>query len=203
MAWTIIPPPCPANSLRSPHSPLSAPSTIGRVGRQVGRDLHLPAIAIREQLLLVVKELLPRLGRKFEIRSLDDRIHGAGLLAEPAINALRHVDVVARRTTAPVGARLRLDRDGQRRTNRFAKLARDTALFTIRVTPECVLAAKAGLERTLLIWVVERDLLLEHILEGQPEPFNKLAEEKRSRRAVENRHLRSPVTGGPRRIGHH
>jgi hypothetical protein len=39
---------------------------------------------------------------------------GAGLLAEAAVDALGHVDVITRRFTAPVLARGRLDRDGLR-----------------------------------------------------------------------------------------
>ena len=43
---------------------------------------------------------------------LDDGIHGAGLLAEAAVDALGHVDVIARGPAAAVGPRLGLDGDG-------------------------------------------------------------------------------------------
>src|SRR6185437_12558596 len=117
-----------------------ARSPVRRVEREVLRDLALPAVAIREQLFLVVVELFPRLGRKFEIRPFDDRVDRAGFLAETAINALHHVDVVARRPPrAVVPARTRFDSDGLRRANRLAQLAGDAALFAVRVAPERML----------------------------------------------------------------
>jgi hypothetical protein len=70
-------------------------SSVGRVERDVLRDLLLPAVAVREQALLVVIELLGCLGRKLEVRSQDDGVDRAGLLAEAAVVAFHHVDVVA------------------------------------------------------------------------------------------------------------
>src|SRR5579872_2728109 len=75
-------------------------SPVGRVQREVLRDLCLPAVAVREQLVLVVEELLAGLGREFEIRSFHDGVDRAGLLAEAAVDALGHVDVVPRSAPA-------------------------------------------------------------------------------------------------------
>ena len=86
-------------------APSNGPSPVGRVERQVLGDLALPAVAVREQPLLVVVELLARLGGELEVRALDDGVHRAGLLAEAAIDALRHVDVVARGAARAVVAR--------------------------------------------------------------------------------------------------
>src|SRR5579871_4579567 len=105
------------------------PSPVGRVEREVLGDLRFPAVAVREQLLLVIEELLAGLGREFEVRTLDDRVDRAGLLAVAAVDALGHVDVVARRAPAAVLARLRLDGDRERRADRLAKLAGDAALL--------------------------------------------------------------------------
>src|SRR3954462_9333573 len=69
---------------------------VRRVERDVLGDLAFPAVAVREQALLVVIELLARLGRELEVRPLDDGIHRARFLAQPAIDAFDHVDVVAR-----------------------------------------------------------------------------------------------------------
>src|SRR5579863_9432150 len=107
----------------SPRSP------VRRLKFQVAGDLSFPPVAVIEQLFLVVEELLAGLGREFEIRPLDDRIDRAGLLAEAAIDALGHVDVVARGAAAAVGARLRLDGDGERGTHGLAELAGDAALL--------------------------------------------------------------------------
>src|SRR5205814_8309025 len=101
-------------------------SPIRRIERDVLGDLAFPAVAVREQALLVVIELLARLGGELEVRPLDDRIDRAGFLAQPAIDALHHVDVVARGAPrAIVAARAGLDGDRLRRTDRLAQLAGD------------------------------------------------------------------------------
>src|SRR5262245_10880516 len=89
MAWMII-----------PEVPWGSP--VRRVGVDIAGELGFPALAVREQLVLVVEQLLAGLGREFEIRSLDDRIDRAGFLAEAAIDALGHVDVVAGGAAAAV-----------------------------------------------------------------------------------------------------
>src|SRR5690242_14129154 len=106
---------------------IMAPSPVRRVGRQIGSDLRFPAVAIGEQLLLVVEELLVGLGGVLEVWSLDNCVDRAGLLAQPAIDAFRHVDIVTRRAAAAVLARLGLDGDGQRRANGLAQLAGNAA----------------------------------------------------------------------------
>src|SRR5581483_12197498 len=103
----------------------------------------LPAVAVGEKSRLVIIKFLPRLGREFEIRTLDDRIDRTGLLAQPAIDAFHHVDVVTNRAPRPIIAPgTRLDRDRLRRANRLAQLAGNAALLTIRITAQRVLAAK-------------------------------------------------------------
>src|SRR3954454_7425103 len=100
----MIIPLLPARRRRSP---------VRRVERQVPGDLSFPAVAVRQQLLFVVEELLACLGGEFEVRALDDRVDRTGFLAEAAIDALRHVDVVARGAPAAILARLRLDGDAE------------------------------------------------------------------------------------------
>src|ERR1700730_7292481 len=176
MAWTIM-----------------ARSSIGRVGRQVASDLRLPAVAVRQQLLLVVEKLLARLGGELEVGALDDGRDRAGLLAEAAIDAFRHVDVVARGAAAAVVARLGLDGDRECRTDRLAELAGDAALLAIGVAPERVLAAKARAERPLLVGIVHRRRRLEHVSEGERQPRDQLPEQDRPRAAIEKGHDRSLV----------
>src|SRR5680860_447331 len=72
---------------------LSAGSSIGRVERDTLCDFPFPAVAVREQAFLVVVELLRCLGRELEVRSQDDGVDRAGLLAKAAVDAFRHVDV--------------------------------------------------------------------------------------------------------------
>src|SRR5690606_32612769 len=117
-------------------------SAVWRVGREVLADLDLPAVAVREQLLLVVEELLARLGRELEVRPLDDRVDRTCLLAEPAVDALGHVDVVARRAARSVGTRFGLDSDRLGRADRLAELAGDAALLAVGIASQRMFAAK-------------------------------------------------------------
>src|SRR5918995_409527 len=98
--------------------------TIRRVHRDVLRDLALPAVAVVQELLLVVEQLFARLDRELVVRTLHDGVHRAGLLAIATVDALHHVDVVAGGAArAVVAPRPRLDCDGLRRADSLAKLA--------------------------------------------------------------------------------
>src|SRR4051812_46167499 len=65
--------------------------------------------------------------------AFDDGIDRAGLLAEAAIDAFRHVDVVARGAARAVLARFGLDGDRLGRANRLAQLASDAALLAVGI----------------------------------------------------------------------
>jgi len=66
---------------------------------------------------LVVQQLLSSLGGVLGIGRLDDGVDGTGLLAEAAVDALGHVDVVLCCPSRPVGPLLGLDGDGLGRTD--------------------------------------------------------------------------------------
>src|SRR3990167_3867361 len=119
------------------------PLPVGCVQLKILRDQPFPAVAVRKQAFLVIEQLLARLRRKLEIRPLDDRIDRTRLLAETAIDALHHVDVVTRRASRPVFARLGFNRDGLRRADRLAQLARDAALFAARIPAQRMLAPES------------------------------------------------------------
>src|ERR1700683_5037650 len=123
--------------------PSAAGLSVRRVEGQIRGDLSLPAVAIRQQLVLVVEQLFAGLGGEFEIGPFDDGVDRAGFLAEAAIDAFGHVDVVPGRTPAAVGARLGLDGDRERRADRLAQLAGDAAFLAVGIAPERVLAAEA------------------------------------------------------------
>src|ERR1700733_14954130 len=94
--------------------------------------------------LLVVVKLLARFGGVFEVRTLDDGVDRAGLLAQPAIDAFDHINVVAGGTAgAVVPARAGLDGDGLRRTDRLAELAGNAALLAVGIAAQYMLAAEA------------------------------------------------------------
>src|SRR5207245_8974072 len=69
-------------------------SPVGRLQGEGLGDLGLPAVAVGEQLILVVEQFLAGLGGELEIRPLNDRIDRAGLLAIAAIDAFGHGDVL-------------------------------------------------------------------------------------------------------------
>ena len=85
----------------------------------------------------------------------------------PAEDALRHVDIVARRAASAVVAHLRLDRDRLCWADRLAQLARNTALFASCISAERMLATEARTQCTLLIWIVQGDLFLPEHGEGK------------------------------------
>jgi len=116
-------------------------SAIWRIHRDIARDFAFPTVAISKELVLVIVEFFAGFGREFEIRTFHDGIHRACFLAETAIDALHHIDVVTHRAAgAVVAARTSLDGDGLRRADRFAKLAGDAAFFTVRITAQRVLS---------------------------------------------------------------
>src|SRR4051812_27921313 len=118
-----------------------SPLPVRRVERDRLCDLTLPSVAVRKQFRLVVVELFARLGGELEVRPLDDGIDRTGLLAQPAIDALHHVDVVAHRAAgAVVAARTGLDGDRLSRANRLAQLAGNAAFFAVRIAAQRVLA---------------------------------------------------------------
>src|SRR3546814_11735288 len=79
-----------------------------------------------------------------------DRVDRARFLTEAAIDALRHVDVVARRAARPVVARLGLDRDRLRRADRPAPTARDAALLAVRTDAPGTAKSSVGKDVTCM-----------------------------------------------------
>lgn len=74
-------------------------------------ELRLPLITIRQQLLLVVQKLLPGLRSVFRIRRLNNSIDWTALLAETAVDALGHINIVSSRPPASISSLLGFDCD--------------------------------------------------------------------------------------------
>src|SRR5690606_26435570 len=151
-------------------------------------------IPVFQEFFLVVEKLFSGLGGEFVVRTLDDRIHRAGFLAEAAIDALRHVDIVAGGAPRAVLAGFRLDGDGLRRADRVAQLAGDAALLARGIAAKGVLAAEARAQRSLLVGIVQGGAPPEHVPERQRHALRHLPEEEAARAAIEKRHLQSPVS---------
>src|SRR5688572_32917139 len=109
------------------------PSAEWRVGGAARGDFRFEAVADRQQLRLGHDVLAALVEVIFVDMRFHDRIDRARLLAEAAVDALEQVDVVARGATGAVSALLRVDRDRERRTHRFAQLAGDAAFLSVRV----------------------------------------------------------------------
>lgn len=91
---------------------MSAGLSVWRICSDHSSQLWLPLITIRQQLLLVVQQLLSRLSRVLGVWRLDNGIDWAGLLAETAVDALGHVNVVAGGAAGSVFALFGFDGDG-------------------------------------------------------------------------------------------
>src|SRR5882762_7374825 len=156
-------------------------SPVRRVEFDRFRELALPAVAIGEKFRLVIIELLAGLGREFEIWPLDDGIDRTGLLAQAAIDAFHHVDVVAHGTAgAVVAARAGLDGDRLRRADRLTQLAGDAALFAVGIPAQGMLATEARRNRPLLERIIQRRLRLEEIAHGEKERRYEFGQQKRA-----------------------
>src|SRR5712671_3226174 len=154
-------------------------SPVRRVEGEVLGDLAFPAVAVRDQALLVVIELFARLGRELEIRAFHDGVDRAGLLAHAAIDAFHHVDVVAGGAArAVVAARTGLDGDGLGRADRLAQLAGDAALLAVRIAAQRMLAAEARRERALLERIIEGRLALEEVAHRQRDGTDEFLQEQ-------------------------
>lgn len=114
----------------------------------VSHSSATPQRALRQR-TLVVEQLLARLGGVLGVGRLDNGVHGTRLLAEAAVDALGHVNIVARRPPGAVGALLSLDRDGLRRADGLAQLAGDAALLARGVSSKRVLSAEPGRDGAL------------------------------------------------------
>lgn len=114
------------------------------------------------QRTLVVQQLFSGLGGVLGVGALDDGVDGARLLAETAVDALGHVDIVLGRSAGSVGSLLGLDGDGlggadlirgqhvephcraERDSYGLAELAGNASLLTRGVSSKCVLASESG-----------------------------------------------------------
>ena len=83
-------------------------------------------------------------------RTFYNRIDRATLLAEATVDALCHIDIVARRPPAAIHTFLSLDCDSLRRADGFAELASNAALFASGIPSQSVFTSEAGRDGALL-----------------------------------------------------
>src|SRR5687767_9181727 len=155
------------------------PLAVAGVFGPVAGDALLVAIAHREQHGLGVVEIPPLLAVVLEDARLDDRVDRAGLLAEPAEDALHQIDVIARGAARAVFPLLAFDMDGKRRAYRLAQLAGDAALLAVRVAAQRMQAAEARAGGRLLLRELHGDLAREQVAAGQRHAAEQLDEQER------------------------
>src|SRR5690606_25884329 len=168
----------PAQALEADCRLRDALLTVGSVLSKVLGDFAFPAVTVREQAFLVIEQLFAGFRRKLEIRTLNDGIYRAGFLTEAAVDALGHVDVVPGGAAGAVLTRFGFDGDGLSRANGFAELAGNAPFLAVRVATQRVLATKTRAQRPLLVGIVDRRLLLEHVLESQGHALHEFREEE-------------------------
>jgi len=88
---------------------------------------------------------------------MENKANATNLLAEAAVNALGHVDIVTSGTTRAIQTRFGLNSDGLSGADGFAKLASNAAFLTGGVTSEGMLTTEARRERGLFERIVEGD----------------------------------------------
>ena len=106
------------------------------------REYIFPAVAVGEELLLVVEQLLVIFRGELKVGALHDGVDGAGLLAVAAVDALGHVDVILGRAAAIISPGLGLDGNCLGRANGFAQFACNAPFLASWVASQGVLAAE-------------------------------------------------------------
>ena len=129
--------------------------------------LWFPLIAILEQLLLVVKQFLMRIGGKLIIGALLTNliylyncVYWTCLLAEAAIDALGHVYVVVGGASGVVRSGLGLDVDAAGGTGGRAQFASDAPFLPGRVSTQSVFTPEVRTQRAFFVRVVYGPLRL-------------------------------------------
>src|SRR5579884_1957409 len=138
----------------------------------------------REQHVLRVDQVVAVVLGDLELVAERDRVERAGELAVAAEDAATHVDLVDARVAlagrdAVLGRVLgRDDADAVGRARCRAERAADALLEPVLVPPETVAAAEARVDRPLVLRVLLRDRLLEHLLQRDAEALERVRDER-------------------------
>lgn len=86
--------------------------SISDLSFDVSGQLWLPSVTVGQEFLLVVEQFLMGHGSVFKVGSFDNRVNGTSSLAESAINAFGHVNIVLGGSSGSIGPGLALNSDG-------------------------------------------------------------------------------------------
>ena len=126
-------------------------SSVQVLGLNVLGEFDLPSISVVKELLLVVQQLLVRLGRVLKVRAFDNRIHRACLLAKAAVDALCHVNIVTGGPPGTVLTRLCLNGNSLRWANGLTQLARNAPLLPRRISEVTPCTSTSRLEHGMCV----------------------------------------------------
>ena len=124
--------------------------------------------------------------RKLKVGSFHDGIDRTGLLAETAVDAFRHVDVIPGSPAGTVLSLLGVDGDGLRRAGSLTQLACDTTLISRGVPPQSMLATETWTELPFLKRVVDRNFGLHGYLAREPKGAPDLCHEEDPGRSIKD-----------------
>lgn len=124
------------------------------VGVNTVLQLLLPLVAVCQQFLLVVQQLLPGGSRVLHVGTLDNGVHRARLLAVATVDALGHVDIVLVCSSRPVDSLLGLDGDGLGRADGLTQFTSNASFFSQRVSSQSVFTSETRRNGALLVRVV-------------------------------------------------
>src|SRR5262249_51261644 len=107
-----------------------------------------------------------------------DRIHGAGFFAEPTVDALEQVDIVAARAPRSVGRGFPVDSDTEGRTKPLPEPTGGAALLAVRITPLRMEAAESRRLRGLFLGIIQRVLGAEEGARGDRHALDELGQQQ-------------------------
>src|SRR5262245_7904166 len=128
---------------------------------------------LRHQPLEVVDESLATVLGVLVVPSDVDRFLRTHLLAVAAEDAAELVDLEDQRITVPLLVLARHELDAVRRTYRGTEAAGHTLGLAVLRGEHAVRATPPRRERPFLLRVLNRDLFLEHVLQGQGHPLQR------------------------------
>mmetsp|Transcript_21823 Transcript_21823/g.51769 ORF Transcript_21823/g.51769 Transcript_21823/m.51769 type:complete len:249 (+) Transcript_21823:122-868(+) len=159
---------------------------VKKLAHQIFGNLFLPFVSVGKELFLVVQEFLVGFGCEFVVWTLHNGIDGTRLLAESAVDALGHIDIVTSGSTSTVFTGFGLDSDGLGGADCLTEFARDTAFISGGVSSKGVLPAESGTQVTSLVGVVDSHLWFQTDFQGERESTGNFGQEENLRGSVED-----------------
>src|SRR5690625_2401688 len=148
--------------------------TIRSIGHATLGNFFFVTIANSKQHIFGVVEITTLFTVILMDMSLYDGIYGAALFAKATKDTFCQIDVIAFGTAGAIFTLVRLDGNGQGRTNCLAELTGNATLFSVRITTQSMQATETWGGRRLFHRVIQRDFSAEKVSPGQAHAFKHL-----------------------------